>query len=92
MIGAGERASKGEALGDDPDTERRLRELAAKAAQDPAGDPLLRALSEFDEAAIFTIHGFCQRTLQENAFESGMPFDAELVEKPKPIELTLAHD
>ncbi|MCR9094094.1 MAG: exodeoxyribonuclease V subunit beta [bacterium] len=92
VIDAGDRASKGEALGDDPESEQRLRDLAEKAAQDPAGDPLLRALSEFDEAAIFTIHGFCQRTLQENAFESGMPFDAELVERSKPIELTLAHD
>lgn len=32
----------------------------------------------FDEAAIFTIHGFCQRALRENAFESGIPFDREL--------------
>ena len=93
VIAAGERAQQGAALGDkDPETEARLRELAAKAAEDPAGDALLRALSGFDEAAIFTIHGFCQRTLQENAFEGGMPFDAELVEKAKPIEQALAHD
>ena len=40
---------------------------------------LLRAaLLDFDEAAIFTIHGFCQRTLHENAFESGNLFDTEL--------------
>ncbi|MEZ5448392.1 MAG: hypothetical protein R3E89_05060 [Thiolinea sp.] len=25
------------------------------------------ALLSFDEAAVFTIHGFCQRALQENA-------------------------
>ncbi len=37
------------------------------------------ALACFDEAAIFTIHGFCQRTLQEKAFESGSLFDTELV-------------
>jgi exodeoxyribonuclease V beta subunit len=36
------------------------------------------ALLDFDEAAIFTIHGFCQRTLQESAFESGSLFDTEL--------------
>jgi exodeoxyribonuclease V beta subunit len=36
------------------------------------------ALRDFDEAAIFTIHGFCQRTLQESAFESGSLFDTEL--------------
>lgn len=55
-------------------------------------DPLRRALREFDEAAIFTIHGFCQRTLQENAFESGLAFDAELVESAEPLERALAHD
>jgi exodeoxyribonuclease V beta subunit len=37
------------------------------------------ALRSFDEAAIFTIHSFCQRTLQDRAFESGTLFDAELV-------------
>ncbi len=37
------------------------------------------ALHSFDEAAIFTIHGFCQRILQENAFESGVAFDVELI-------------
>jgi len=37
------------------------------------------ALHNFDDAAIFTIHGFCQRGLHENAFESGSPFDVELV-------------
>ena len=26
-----------------------------------------------DEAAVFTIHGFCQRMLRQNAFESGAP-------------------
>ncbi len=39
------------------------------------------ALLSFDEAAIFTIHGFCSRMLNENAFESRMPFELELVEK-----------
>jgi exodeoxyribonuclease V beta subunit len=40
---------------------------------------LLRAaLHDFDEASICTIHGFCQRTLHESAFESGSLFDTEL--------------
>ncbi|QEM68788.1 exodeoxyribonuclease V subunit beta [Geobacter sp. FeAm09] len=39
---------------------------------------LTRALYSFDDAAIFTIHGFCQRALLENAFESGSLFDSEL--------------
>lgn len=37
------------------------------------------ALQSFDDASIFTIHGFCARVLGEGAFESGVPFDAELV-------------
>jgi len=40
---------------------------------------LAAALYGFDAAAIYTIHGFCQRVLQEHAFESGVPFDAELM-------------
>ncbi|MCP4582927.1 MAG: exodeoxyribonuclease V subunit beta [candidate division Zixibacteria bacterium] len=40
---------------------------------------LQAALRGFDEAAIFTIHGFCQRMLHDNAFESGSLFDTELI-------------
>lgn len=40
---------------------------------------LNRALTSFDTASIFTIHGFCRRALQEFAFESGSRFDTELV-------------
>ena len=36
------------------------------------------ALESFDQALISTIHGFCQRMLQQNAFESGVAFDLEL--------------
>jgi exodeoxyribonuclease V beta subunit len=38
-----------------------------------------RALKSFDLAAIFTIHGFCLRALQDNAFESGSLYDTDLV-------------
>lgn len=37
------------------------------------------ALRDFDEAPIFTIHSFCQRTLQENAFESDTLFETEFI-------------
>ncbi|MFA6008664.1 MAG: exodeoxyribonuclease V subunit beta [Desulfobacteraceae bacterium] len=37
------------------------------------------AVRSFDQAAVFTIHGFCQRMLVENAFESGSLFETELV-------------
>ena len=39
---------------------------------------LKRALLFLDEAAIFTIHGFCQRALSQHAFASGLSFNATL--------------
>lgn len=69
------RALKGESTGDpflqalidrQPDHERaaQLLEIAAR---------------QMDEAAIFTIHGFCQRMLKQHAFESGSLFETELI-------------
>ncbi len=40
---------------------------------------LNNAVRGFDEAAIFTIHGFCQRALGDSAFESGLSFETELL-------------
>jgi len=37
------------------------------------------ALTDFDAAAIFTIHGFCQRVLDRYAFECGHDPEAELM-------------
>ena len=37
-----------------------------------------RAKREFDQALISTIHGFCQRVLTQNAFETGAAFGVEL--------------
>lgn len=45
-----------------------------------AASLLLAAERQMDEAAIFTIHGFCQRMLNLNAFESGMLFEQQLIE------------
>ncbi len=51
-----------------------------------------RALSGFDEAPIFTIHGFCQRTLKDRAFESGVLFDTELLKDDTELLQELADD
>jgi exodeoxyribonuclease V beta subunit len=57
-----------------------LRGLCERCPEtDLARRKLSCALVDFDQAAIFTIHGFCLRTLQEHAFASGILFDAELV-------------
>ena len=44
-----------------------------------ASRQLSAAIRNFDQAAIFTIHGFCQRILADYAFESSQPFDAEVI-------------
>ncbi|MGB0127972.1 MAG: UvrD-helicase domain-containing protein, partial [Rhodocyclaceae bacterium] len=38
------------------------------------------ALQVFDEAAIFTIHGFCQRALADTPFAAALPMAVELVQ------------
>jgi len=40
---------------------------------------LKKAVAFLDEIAVFTIHGFCQRTLGEFAFETGQIFEANLI-------------
>ncbi|RLM14093.1 exodeoxyribonuclease V subunit beta [Gibbsiella quercinecans] len=54
-------------------------DLADAAAQ------LLAAERQMDEAAIYTIHGFCQRMLTHNAFESGILFEQTLVQDELPL-------
>lgn len=53
---------------------------------------LKRALHQFDSAAIYTIHGFCQRVLQDAAFEAGLSFDVEMINDDDSILLSLAED
>ena len=50
------------------------------------------ALKDFDNAAIFTIHGFCQRILHENAFETQSLFDTELVADPTSLTREIVDD
>jgi exodeoxyribonuclease V beta subunit len=61
---------------DDPIV-RGLRERSQERGA--AARRLAEAVRSFDEAAVFTIHGFCQRMLAEFAFESGQPFTSELL-------------
>ncbi|EKD38701.1 MAG: hypothetical protein ACD_75C00637G0001, partial [uncultured bacterium] len=50
------------------------------------------ALADIDRAGIFTIHGFCQRMLVEQALESGQLFDVELLADIKHIRTQIADD
>jgi len=39
---------------------------------------LNKAINNFDNASIFTIHGFCKKILSENAFKCSLPFNFKL--------------
>lgn len=57
-----------------------------------ASQKIKTALYSFDEAAIFTIHSFCRKVLQEFAFESGALFDVELEGDQSTILEEIAQD
>lgn len=65
-----------------------------RRTKDP--DSAMRGLREsvlaFDQAAIFTIHGFCRRMLHEKAFESGSLFDTELIAEQETLVREIVDD
>ena len=68
-------------------------DLSDQDGADPAALKRLKlAIQSFDEAAIFTIHGFCQRALQDFAFESGHFFDMEMVSDEEDIKQAVVDD
>lgn len=73
-----------------------LRDLIEKAQQQEPHERLVlrlkAALAQFDAAAIYTIHGFCQRLLRDYAFFCQVPFDTELSAQNEQALLTAAED
>ncbi len=74
-------------------------EIARKFLHDASPETIARgirdldsAVQNFDEAQIFTIHGFCQRVLRESAFESGALFDMEMLADAAPMLDEVARD
>jgi len=63
-----------------------------KTAKPQAANRLRAALATFDEAAIFTIHGFCNRVLKEFAFESNRLFEPTLIKEQRPLWLEAIRD
>ena len=53
--------------------------LAKKDTKPEDRARLQKALDQFDSAQIFTIHGFCQRVLQQYSFENDESFRLELL-------------
>ena len=84
----------GDASGSDPFVKELVQELVECQGRDP--NDLARrldlALETFDEAAIFTIHGFCQRALADNPFSAGLPLSMELVQDDADWRLQAVHD
>ena len=66
--------------------------LLTRHDAEQAQERLRDALRDFDEAAIHTIHGFCQRMLREATFESGTGFDFELLPDQSAILREAAED
>lgn len=60
--------------------------------RDRAKKRLAAAVAAADEASVFTIHGFCQRVLEEHAFESGARFDLSLVPDMSPLVIEIVQD
>ncbi|PWI35392.1 exodeoxyribonuclease V subunit beta [Vibrio albus] len=57
-----------------------------------AAQTLLYAERQMDEAAVYTIHGFCQRMLTQNAFESGSRFNHEFVTDESKLKAQVVAD
>jgi exodeoxyribonuclease V beta subunit len=69
-----------------------LSALLATVSVDHGTQLLTEALARMDEAAIHTIHGFCQRILQDHAFECGQLFEFELLENEEPLRRQCLED
>jgi exodeoxyribonuclease V beta subunit len=67
-------------------------ERNAGLSADAAASLLESALQHFDEASIFTIHGFCRRALADTPFSARLPFDLELIEDDAQLRLQAAAD
>ena len=94
------RARLGEALaalqGGETPADEFLQSLLAEAlAKQERGKLILQlqaALSGFDTAAIYTIHGFCLRVLGDYAFLCGVPFELETGPADTAARLVAAQD
>ncbi len=84
------RVLAGEAADIDPALSRWLAGLSLDA--DTIRLRLDLALLDIDQAAIFTIHSFCQRILSEHALESGELFDCELTGDISAVRQNCADD
>ena len=84
---------KAAGLADDPFSRQILKNVTQNTPQKQQAKAYLElAVHSMDEAAIFTIHGFCQRALKEFAFLSGQSFNLELNNNEDELLLPIAKD
>ena len=74
------------------ETDSYFQAISARVSTDKIEFLLKRALLFLDEAAIFTIHGFCQRALTQHAFASGLPFNATISTNSHELVLEATQD
>ncbi|MCF6209104.1 MAG: exodeoxyribonuclease V subunit beta [Gammaproteobacteria bacterium] len=78
--------------GGDPFLDALRQRLAEESGQQAAIERLKLAVRSMDEAAIYTIHGFCQRALTDHAFNSGQSFDVNLSSDDSELWITALKD
>ncbi|HEX3018907.1 MAG TPA: exodeoxyribonuclease V subunit beta [Chitinispirillaceae bacterium] len=69
-----------------------LESLIAGTDPEKANRILQSALYNFNTAAIYTIHGFCQKVLYENSFESGAAFESTIITDQNSLIQEIIHD
>ena len=69
----------------------RIRNNIKKSLESTPSEILQISLDNFDTASIFTIHGFCNKVLQEYAFENGEQFSNELIDDAIVYRKCLSH-
>ena len=71
----------------DPGKDAFLKELLDNTPDKKlAAGKLKQAIRDFDESSVFTIHGFCQKVLNEEALVAGVPFEADLTQRDELLE------
>jgi len=74
------------------ETDEYFTAISQNISSDEALHCLKTALLYLDEAAIFTIHGFCKRVLTQHAFATGMTFNAQMENDCQDIILEACQD
>ena len=76
----------------EPTDEAFFQHLYAQQRAPRARALLRRAMLDMDEAAVFTIHGFCKRALTQQAFRSGVSFHADMEAQTRALVLEALQD